>query len=209
MSVYSSSTGGSNIINDQYAYDSVYTDVIINSRNRNNSPTPTGNLTRYPNIWQYSINLTKSLERIFKVELVNVTIPFKPDSSGFIPKNVYSQYLILSINPFNGDTVYAPADGTDASGNQNQALSNFFCQVPDNSYVQGGSNYTITPSGLSAIQFFNPPITKVNKLDITLYGADGSLLNNGNLLDHNFTLRVHYFQRRNGNTFFSTAVINR
>jgi len=207
MSVYSSSTGGSNIINDQYAYDSVYVDIIINSKNRNNSPTPTGNLTRYPNKWEYSINLTKKLERIFKVELINATIPFNS-----IPLNVYTQYVILSINPFNGNTVYAPADGTDASGNANQSLSNFFCQVPDNSFVYGGTPGVITMSGSTpgtSTQFFNPPITKVNKLDISLYGADGSLLNNGVLLDHNFTIRVHYFQRRNGSTFFSTAVVNR
>jgi hypothetical protein len=209
MSVYSSSTGGSNVISDQFSYDSVYVDIIINSKNRNNSPTPINNLPRYPNTWEYTINLTKTIERIFKVELVNSTIPFIPDSSGLIPKNVYTQYIILGINQFNGDTVYAPADGYDSTGNQNQSLGNFFCQIPDNSYVYGGLRGVITMGEMCSVQFFNPPITKVTKLDISLYGADGKLLNDGKLLDHNFTLRVHYFQRRNNSSFFSTAVINR
>jgi hypothetical protein len=123
-----------------------------------------------------------------------------------VPSNVSTQYIILSVNPFNGDTMYSPADGADSGGNTNKSLSKFFCQVPDNSFVYGGSPGIITTSGLSSIQYFNPPINKVTKLDIALYGADGNLLNDGSLSDHNFTIRVHYFQRRNTSTVFSTAV---
>ena len=55
-----------------------------------------------------------------------------------------------------------------------------------------------------SIQYYNPPISKINRLDIQLYDQYTNLLNipatspqSGDVLSFYFTLRLFYLQKRN------------
>ena len=57
----------------------------------------------------------------------------------------------------------------------------------------------------SSVQFYNPPINNINNLEIVWYSENGLPLK---ILDHCFTIRIYYFQKRNTATAFSTQVLN-
>jgi hypothetical protein len=127
--------------------------------------------------------------------------------------------IYLSLDKLNGDTCtiipnqneYNPGIITDPSFQpyqQNSSKGNVpkvFCQVPNNTCVSSHSVKTLLnqPHNFSCIQFYNPPISKLNKLDIQWYNEDGELLR---ILDHCFTLRIHYFQKRMDGTQFSYPI---
>ena len=112
-----------------------------------------------------------------------------------------SDKIYLSLGQLNGDTCNIP---NDESGNCNE-ISNVFCQVPNNTCVSSASVKTLLsqPHTFSAIQFYNPPINKVNIFDIKWIGENGGLLR---ILEHGFTIRIHYFQKRSGTTDFSYPI---
>jgi len=101
--------------------------------------------------------------------------------------------LYLSLGNLNGTTcnIIANQNPETISGN----IGTVFCQVPNNTCVSSASVKTMLgqPNIYSAIQFYNPPIGPLLKLDIAWYTEDGSLVR---ILDHSFTIRVHYLQRR-------------
>lgn len=109
--------------------------------------------------------------------------------------------LYLSLGKLNGDTCNLTPDenGTDKN------VPPVFCQVPNNTCVSSASVKTLLnqPHNFSAIQFYNPPISKVNKLEIKWYTEDGSLVR---ILDHCFTVRIYYFQKRIDTTDFSYPI---
>ena len=80
-----------------------------------------------------------------------------------------------------------------------------FCQVPNNTCISSAAVKTLLnqPHNFSAIQFYNPPISKVNKFEIKWYTDDGSLVR---ILDHCFTIRIYYFQKRIDTTDFSFPI---
>jgi hypothetical protein len=109
--------------------------------------------------------------------------------------------IYLSLGQLNGDTCSVPNDESGLCGE----VGNIFCQVPNNTCVSSASVKTLLnqPHVFSAIQFYNPPINKVNKLDIKWLGENGKLLR---ILEHGFTIRIYYFQKRLGATDFSHPV---
>ena len=111
--------------------------------------------------------------------------------------------LYLSLGDLNGTTCNIVADQNPDSISGN--VGTVFCQVPNNTCVSSASVKTMLgqPSVYSAIQFYNPPIGPLLKLDIAWYTEDGSLVR---ILDHSFTVRVHYLQKRFSGTDTSIPI---
>jgi len=111
--------------------------------------------------------------------------------------------LYLSLGKLNGTTCNIISDQT--PGNTKGNVPTVFCQVPNNTCVSSASNKTMLnqPSVYSAIQFYNPLINKLNNIDIAWYTDDGSLVR---ILDHCFTIRIYYFQKRMNGTDFSIPI---
>ena len=128
-------------------------------------------------------------------------------------QNEYNPGMIVNVtNPYNG-TFNNP---TIPTTNQPQPIVNqttynkgnvprVFCQVPNNTCVSSASVKTLLsqPNMFSCIQFYNPVLNKLNKLEIKWYTEEGTLLR---ILDQCFTLRIHYFQKRMAGTDFSYPI---
>jgi hypothetical protein len=199
---------GFNVTSDQSSYDLVSKDIIVCS----NLGTANGNNT------VYSFNLaTDNLNQIYKAELVSATIPF----TTAIPSSVQNKTLLLSIPQLNQNTfrVASNISGSGYTGN-NSTQSEIFCQVPDNcTPITPG---TLTPNNIislfigarmfDTVQYYNPPLNKVNTIDVSWYAPDGTLIpignSSGNIQSFYFTLRIYYFQKRNNISSFSTSVFN-
>lgn len=110
--------------------------------------------------------------------------------------------LYLSLGKLNGETCNIVQD---QSGNNYGNVPNIFCQVPNNTCVSSSSVKTLLgqPKTFSAIQFYNPPISKLNRLEIRWYQDNGELVH---ILDHCFTVRIYYFQKRIDTTDFSIPI---
>jgi len=111
--------------------------------------------------------------------------------------------IYLSLGVLNGDTLLIVPD---QSGN-NVNIPPVFCQIPNNTATSSATTKTLfaEPAVWSAVSFYNPPISNLDKLDVKWYNENGQLIN---ILDHCFTIRVYYFQKRNPTTEFSTSVFN-
>jgi hypothetical protein len=111
--------------------------------------------------------------------------------------------IYLSLGVLNGDTLLVVPD---QSGN-NINIPPVFCQIPNNTFASSATTKTIfaEPAVWSGTSFYNPPISNLDKLDVKWYNENGQLIN---LLEHCFTIRVFYFQKRNPTTEFSTSVFN-
>jgi hypothetical protein len=111
--------------------------------------------------------------------------------------------LYLSLDKLNGNTcnVIGYQNPESSLGN----VPNFFCQVPNNTCVSSSSVKTLLnqPTMYSSVQFYNPSINKLNNLLIQWYNETGCLVR---ILNHCFTLRVYYFQRRYQGTDFSIPI---
>ena len=144
---------GSNVISDQSSYDLIYRDLIINNQLGVND--------------RYNLG-TDSINRIYKAELISATVNF----SGQIPDTVKNQCIILSIPQLNGITCKIAGSGT----------SNIFCQIPDNNtpltpvITNNTISLLIGPHFYESIQFYNPPINKLNVLDVTWFDCYGNQL---------------------------------
>jgi hypothetical protein len=62
---------GSNITSDQSSYDIIFKDIIVKSENRN--------VTIYPNPNSYTVNLSESVDKLYKAELISVNVPAATD----------------------------------------------------------------------------------------------------------------------------------
>jgi hypothetical protein len=111
--------------------------------------------------------------------------------------------IYLSLGILNGQTYNIVADQN--PNNQFGNVSNIFCQVPNNTCISSASVKTMInqPHMYSAIQFYNPPLNKLNTLDIVWYTEESTLLR---ILDHSFTIRVYYYQKRLVGTDFSIPI---
>jgi hypothetical protein len=109
--------------------------------------------------------------------------------------------LYLSLGKLNGDTCNITPD----ENGSNKNVPPVFCQVPNNTCVSSAAVKTLLnqPHNFSAIQFYNPPISKVNKFEVKWYTDDGNLVR---ILDHCFTIRIYYFQKRISTTDFSIPI---
>jgi len=125
-------------------------------------------------------------------------------SNSIVSDLVLTHYkLYISLGKLNGNTCNIVSDQT--PGNIVGNVPSVFAQIPNNSCVSSSSVKTLLgqPHMFSAIQFYNPLINKLNKLDIKWYSDDGKLVR---ILDHSFTLRVYYFQKRMPGTDFSIPI---
>ena len=133
----------------------------------------------------------------------NVPLNKDPLFSNSIISNLVLTHckLYLSLGKLNGDTCNITPDenGTDRN------VPQIFCQIPNNTTVSSASVKTLLnqPHNFSAIQFYNPCISKLNKFEIKWYTDSGTLVN---ILDHCFTVRIYYFQKRIDTTDFSYAI---
>jgi hypothetical protein len=111
--------------------------------------------------------------------------------------------VYLSLGQLNGDTLLIAPD---ESGNNNN-IPPVFCQIPNNTFLSTGNTKTIfgEPAVWSAVTFYNPNISNIDKFDIKWYNESGQLMN---VLDHCFTIRIYYFQKRNTTTDFSISLLN-
>lgn len=134
-----------------------------------------------------------------------IPVPLNVDSlfsNSIISEQVLTHCkLYLSLGKLNGDTCNITPDenGTDRN------VPSIFCQIPNNTTVSSASVKTLLnqPHNFSAVQFYNPCISKLNKFEIKWYTDDGSLVR---ILDHCFTVRVYYFQKRIDGTDFSYPI---
>ena len=200
--------GGNNITSDQSSYDLVYKDYIISSLLG----------TFNSDFSSCSFNLTNNNNQIYKAELISATVAF----NGQIPNDIQNQTLILSIPKLNANTYnIADSDNGQFIGENQEGV---FCQIPDN-------NTPLTPIGLTSnniislligakiydsTQYYNPPISKIHKIDVQWYGLTGGVLitdtslspANGTISSFYFTLRIHYFEKRNSASSFSYGLFN-
>ena len=110
--------------------------------------------------------------------------------------------IYLSLGKLNGSTCNIVSN---QNAVQNGNVPDIFCQIPNNTCVSSASVKTSLnqPNMYSAVQFYNPLLNKINKLDVAWYTEDGSLVR---ILDHCFTVRIYYFQKRMNGTDFSIPI---
>lgn len=214
-------TRGQNNISDQNSYDLIYRDVVVNYNNID---------THYIDV-EYPINLNFNYERIYKAELVAANVHFYNDSSlnlYSIPDSVKNSTFLLSIRELNG--VSLELGITPDKYHSQYRNGEIFCQIPDN-YTPLGGGKDVNPSNCistyinnspyNAIQYYNPPLSNVNRLTITffdLFGNNllypGSPVTTGDSIVNSvidsfyLTLRIYYFQKRNNTTAFSVPIFN-
>jgi hypothetical protein len=214
---------GQNVTSNQSSYDIVFKDIIVNYPPLGVSA---GSQTKY------TVSLPNEFDKIYRVELVCANIHFNDitaaDSS--IPVNVRNSTIIVSIPQLNNRTLFLANQVNTPTG----YTSEIFCQIPDNYTPLGGGNGTGTyPANcistfiggppFSAEQFYNPPLSNINQLDIYLLDIYGNNLLNataakdGGTPDNattNFvasfymTLRIYYMVKRNNTTAFSEPLFN-
>lgn len=195
---------GQNVTSNQSSYDLIYKDLIFNSNlaSLNN------------NVYSFTLQ-TDNINHIYDSEVVAATIVF--DSSG-IPTNIKNQCVIVNIPQLNGTTTTI-ASNVKSGNNSNGTLSTqgaLFCQIPDNNTPliigTNASNNTISMliqnHRYESIQYYNPPISNLNRIDISLYDPLGNIVPSSDINSFYFTIRVHYFQKRNSATTFSIPVVN-
>jgi hypothetical protein len=115
----------------------------------------------------------------------------------------YSIYLSLGV--LNSNTIKFVS-------NENPLLksniSTFFCEIPNNTIVGSPFNKTLLnePAVWSGMNFYNPPLASITKMDVSWYNEYGTLINN--ICDQSFTIRIYYFEKRLQTTAFSTKIFN-
>ena len=139
-------------------------------------------------------------------DLIGVPVSVPTNTEQMLSNSILSgvvlttDQLYLSLGKLNGDTcnIIAEQDPTINLGN----VPNIFCQIPNNN-LSTVRTLLNQPSMYSNIQFYNPLLNKLNSIDVQWYTDTGEL---ANILDHSFTLRVYYFQKRISVTDFSYEI---
>jgi hypothetical protein len=194
---------GQNVTSNQGSYDLIYKNVIFNS-----------NLaTLNNNVYSFTLD-TDNINKIYSAEVITATIAF----ASAIPTNIRNQCVLLNIPQLNGTTT-TMASNVLANNNSQGNLSNtgtIFCQIPDNNtpLIIGANasnniiNMLIENRNFEAMAFYNPPISNLNKISISLYDPLGNIVPSSSITSFYFTIRFNYFQKRNGATAFSIPVVN-
>jgi len=219
---------GFNVLQDQSSYDLVFRDVIIDSA--------LGSIVN--NTFSYNLGVD-SINQIYKAELISASIKFNTAiPSNVINKTILLSIPELNnkttvvagniggtstqVNQvYNSTTgLYNPVTVTNSVQGQgnNIVQSNIFCQIPDNNTPLTATSATsnniisllIGPHMYESIQFYNPPINKINTIDVLFFDTSANQIivgnSSGNITSFYFTLRIHYFQKRYASTSFSTSV---
>ena len=230
---------GFNVTNDQSSYDLVYKDIIISSV----LGTPNEDLTKYSYILGTDninkiykaelVSATVKFNTAINTNVINQTlilsIPQLNYNTYSIAGNVPTGNIVGISNPvYNQDyvsgTTFVPRQVNGLYNNQGTFLTQgqIFCQIPDNCTP-------LTPGGLTTnniislligakmydcTQYYNPPLNKINKIDINWFDINGNPITidssgaSGTINSFYFTLRIHYFEKRNNTSSFSTSVFN-
>jgi len=193
---------GSNVTSDQSSYDLIYRDIIVDSSCG----------TFFNNSYIFNLQ-TDNVNKLYKAELTAATIVFNSS----IPTNIKNKTLLLSIDQLNGNTVKVAGNTLNGNTSQgsNRTSGNVFCQVPDNNTPlligANASNNTITlligPHMYESICYYNPPINNLNRLNIQWSDTQGNNVTSS-ISTFYFSLRLHYFQKRNNTTAFSVPIFN-
>jgi hypothetical protein len=216
------------VTQDQSSYDLVFKDIIIDSA------LGTVNGTTY----SYNTGLD-SINQIYKAELVSAAVKFNTTIPTTIQNKTLllsipelnSRTTVVAGNTSGTSSqinqVYNPSTGNYQPVNVINSLqgqgtnivqSNIFCQIPDNNtpLTSGSvtSNNTISlligPHMYDSLQFYNPPINKINTIDVQWFDTQANQIlvgvSSGTISSFYFTLRIHYFQKRYSTTSFSTSV---
>ena len=206
---------GFNVTSDQSSYDLVSKDIIVCS---NNGTPSSGSVSGTNTSYIFNIGID-NMNNIYKAELVSAAVKFNGTS---IPANVQNQTLLVSIPQLNQNT-FQIASNNGANGyGTNTIQSQIFCQIPDNYTpisIAGQTSNTISlyigGRMFDTVQYYNPPINKINKLEVSMFDPTGVVIpvtSNTNtepgIASFYFTLRVYYFQKRNNTSSFSTSVFN-
>jgi hypothetical protein len=206
---------GFNVTSDQSSYDMVTKDIIVSSlAGSPSSGSASSNNTSYSFVLG-----TDNINQIYKAELVSAAVKFNTA----LPQNIQNQTLLVSIPQLNQNT-FRVASTTPTNGNAtgtNSVQSQIFCQIPDNYTplaLPTSTNNTISlyigARMFDTIQYYNPPINKVNHIDVSFFDplSNNIVVNtsgaSGTINSFYFTLRVYYFQKRNNTSSFSTSVFN-
>lgn len=210
-------TRGQNTTSDQNSYDLIYKDVVIKCDNNKLKNK------------EYVVNLNNNYEQIYKIELVAGNVHFfnnELQNVYSIPDSVKNSTFFLSIKELNGLSLDIASNDQ-----ENYVNTEYFCQMPDNyTPLGGGSRIEPNPSNCistfinnspyNAIQYYNPPISKLNRLSISFFDINGTnLLNPGSIITSPtdligridtfyLTLRIYYFKKRNNTTAFSVPLFN-
>jgi len=198
---------GFNVTSDQSSYDLVSKDIIVTSS--------IGTSSQGGNVYSFNLG-TDNLNQIYKAELVTAAVKFNTA----IPSSVQNQTLLVSIPQLNQNTfrVATNASGINNGGNAS-VQSQIFCQIPDNYTplaLPTSTNNTISlyigARMFDTVQYYNPPINKVNHIDVSFFDPTGAPISvntsgsSGTIYSFYFTLRIYYFQKRNNISSFSTSV---
>jgi hypothetical protein len=202
---------GANVTADQSSYDLIFKDIILNSQlgTYNGSSSTNASTTQ----WSYNLQ-NDSFNNVYKVQLISAAIVFASAlPSGGSPgvPNIRNQSIILQIPQLNGNTVKIAGNVSNSNSQQgtNSVQSLIFCQIPDNNTPLGNanSNNTISMYANSAfydsIQFYNPPISKVNKIDVQWTDQYGTIVTGNYFTSWYCTIRVYYLQKRNNTSAIS------
>jgi hypothetical protein len=200
---------GANVSSDQSSYDLIYRDIILNS----------GLATLANNVYSFNMQVD-NIGKVYKAEMIAATFAF----SSAIPNNIKNACMIVNIPQLNGNT--ARVAGNIKAGNAQQGTNStqgsIFCQIPDNytplaltGLTSNTINLFIGARMFDTVQYYNPPLSKLNRVDISFFDTAGQpvLINETSSTDgvintFYFTLRVYYFQKRNNTSSFSTSVFN-
>ena len=194
---------GANVSSDQSSYDLIYRDIILNS----------GLATLANNVYSFNMQVD-NIGKVYKAEMISATIAF----NGAIPNNIKNACVIVNIPQLNGNTTRVAGNITYGNAQQgtNSTQGTIFCQIPDNNTPLTSASQTsnniisllIGPHMYESIQYYNPPVSNLNRLDISLYDTLSNQVASGSITSFYFTLRFHYFQKRNSATAFSVPVVN-
>jgi hypothetical protein len=221
---------GFNVVQDQSSYDLVFKDIIINSA----LGTQNGN--------SFGYNLgTDSINMVYKAELVSATIVFNttitpnvknstlilsiPQLNGTTTRvagntSGVNQQTNQVYNPSTGQYNPVVVNNSIQGQGSNIVQGAVFCQIPDNNSpltsASVTSNNTISlligPHMYDSIQFYNPPINRINTIDVSFFDTQSNQItignSSGNITSFYFTLRIHYFQKRYATSSYSTSVFN-
>ena len=192
---------GYNVTSDQSSYDLVSNDIIIDST--------LGSFNSDHSVCTFNLN-TDNINKIYKTELISATVAFKNK----INDKVKNSTLILSIPQLNQNTFKVASKNSSSQ-------SHIFCQIPDNCTPLTPGTLTtnniislfIGARMFDTVQYYNPPINKVNTIDISWFATNGIPVlagdaSDGDITKFYFTLRMYYFQKRNNVSSFSTSVFN-
>jgi hypothetical protein len=180
--------------------------VLQISQYNNESPSYLLPLTSGPRLIKQDINENLYVSTASSGDYGSVPINGDSIFSNSILSNVVLTecriYLSLG-NLLDGNTISPVSNDNPYKKSQ---LPRIFCQIPNNSFTSSSNVKTLLnqPSFYSSIQFYNPTINEVNRFNVTWYNENGNLLN---ILEHCFTIRIYYFQKRNVGTDFSIPVV--